>query len=159
MLQCTWGPALLSPVAPIATRIPSSNAGERGPRMNAECGNSMPPSRQDILQHIDNYCTNFGNRSREWFSQQANGLLHYSCTLLRELWNLCIFGNIRSKIWVLKVLCTRHEQGLVVFVLYFVLTCVLFVEVIIVNFKCCERPINSLWPVDNDGCSVQPPSR
>ena len=28
-----------SRVAPIAARIPSSNAGERGPRANAECGN------------------------------------------------------------------------------------------------------------------------
>ena len=32
-------PALRSPVAPIATHILSSNAGERGPRANAECGN------------------------------------------------------------------------------------------------------------------------
>ena len=32
-------PALRSPVAPIAARILSSNAGERGPRANAECGN------------------------------------------------------------------------------------------------------------------------
>ena len=29
-----------SPVAPLAARIPSSHAGERGPRTNAECGNS-----------------------------------------------------------------------------------------------------------------------
>ena len=34
-------PALRSPVAPIAARILSSNAGERGPRANAECGNSF----------------------------------------------------------------------------------------------------------------------
>ena len=34
-------PALRSPVAPIAARILSSNAGERGPRANAECGNSL----------------------------------------------------------------------------------------------------------------------
>ena len=34
-------PALLSSVAPIAVRILSSNAGERGPRANAECGNSI----------------------------------------------------------------------------------------------------------------------
>ena len=32
-------PALGSPVAPIAARILSSNAGERGLRANAECGN------------------------------------------------------------------------------------------------------------------------
>ena len=38
MLYCVWGPALHS-VAPIAARILSSNAGERGPRANAECGN------------------------------------------------------------------------------------------------------------------------
>ena len=32
-------PAMRFPVAPIAARILSSNAGERGPRVNAECGN------------------------------------------------------------------------------------------------------------------------
>ena len=32
-------PAQHSRVAPIAARIPSSNAGERGPRANAEIGN------------------------------------------------------------------------------------------------------------------------
>ena len=42
--QCTYmlhyaGPSQRSRVAPIAARIPSSNAGERGPRANAECGN------------------------------------------------------------------------------------------------------------------------
>ena len=39
-MLCTlcMGPALHSPVAPIATRIPS-NAGERGPRMNAKWWN------------------------------------------------------------------------------------------------------------------------
>ena len=35
------GPALHSPVAPRAARIISSNTGERGPRANAECGNSF----------------------------------------------------------------------------------------------------------------------
>ena len=34
-------PALRSPVAPIAARIPSLNAGKRGQRANAECGNSI----------------------------------------------------------------------------------------------------------------------
>ena len=37
-------PALRSPVAPIAARILSSNAGERDPRANAECGNWRPSS-------------------------------------------------------------------------------------------------------------------
>ena len=32
-----------SRVAPIAARIPSSNAWERGPRANAECGNCLGP--------------------------------------------------------------------------------------------------------------------
>ena len=41
MLHCVWGPALHSPVASIATRILSSNAGERGPHMNDECGKSL----------------------------------------------------------------------------------------------------------------------
>ena len=40
MLHYAQGPAQHSPVAPIAARIPSSNAGERGPRANAECENS-----------------------------------------------------------------------------------------------------------------------
>ena len=35
------GPAQHSRVAPRDARIPSSNAGERGPRANAECGNSI----------------------------------------------------------------------------------------------------------------------
>ena len=35
-----WGPAQHSRVAPIDARIPSSNAGERGPRANAEFGKS-----------------------------------------------------------------------------------------------------------------------
>ena len=39
MIHCVWGPALHSPVAPIATRIVSFNAGERGPSANAKCGN------------------------------------------------------------------------------------------------------------------------
>ena len=39
MLHCVWGPALHSPVAPIATDILSSNAGERDPRPNAKCEN------------------------------------------------------------------------------------------------------------------------
>ena len=38
-------PALRSPVAPIAVRILSSNAWERGPRANAECGNSPQGSQ------------------------------------------------------------------------------------------------------------------
>ena len=49
MLQCALGPALLSPVTPIAARIPSSNAGERGPRMNAECGNYDQTKKQDKI--------------------------------------------------------------------------------------------------------------
>ena len=40
MLHCVWRlAALQSPEAPIATRILSSNTGQRGPRANAECGN------------------------------------------------------------------------------------------------------------------------
>ena len=40
MLHYALGPAQHSPRgAPIAARIPSSDAGERGPRANAECGN------------------------------------------------------------------------------------------------------------------------
>ena len=41
MLHCLWGPALHSPVAPIAARILSSNVGERGPCANAKCGNDL----------------------------------------------------------------------------------------------------------------------
>ena len=52
MLQWAWGPALLSPVAHIAARIPSSNTGERGPRMNAECGNYL--SKYDKSHGIQN---------------------------------------------------------------------------------------------------------
>ena len=39
MLHYAQGPAQHSRVAPIAAHIPSSNAEERGPRANAECGN------------------------------------------------------------------------------------------------------------------------
>ena len=41
MLHYAYGPAQHSRVAPIAARILSSNAGERGPRTNAECGNYL----------------------------------------------------------------------------------------------------------------------
>ena len=41
-------PALRSPVAPVAARILSSNAGERDPRANAKCGNSLPSIFIDI---------------------------------------------------------------------------------------------------------------
>ena len=39
MLHYAEGPSQRSRVAPIAASIPSSNAGERGLRVNAECGN------------------------------------------------------------------------------------------------------------------------
>ena len=41
MLHYAYGPAQHSRVAPIAARILSSNAGERGPRANAECEKSF----------------------------------------------------------------------------------------------------------------------
>ena len=46
MLHYALGPAQHSRVAPIAARIPSSNTGERGPRANAECGNSYISAKE-----------------------------------------------------------------------------------------------------------------
>ena len=43
------GPVLHIPVAPIAARILSSNAGERGPRTIVKCGNLF----------LVNLCSNF----------------------------------------------------------------------------------------------------
>ena len=49
-----WGglPALHSPVAPIAARILSSNAGERSPGPNAECGNCHSNCKSYELSYV-----------------------------------------------------------------------------------------------------------
>ena len=52
MLHYAWGPAQHSRVAPIAARIPSSNAGERGPRANVECGNNQASISCYIRQSV-----------------------------------------------------------------------------------------------------------
>ena len=73
-----WGlPTLRSPVAPIAARILSSNAGEHGPHANAECGNWISGAR----------CLN------RRYRYGARGL-HYHILLRQYSQNCCTYNIV-----------------------------------------------------------------
>ena len=61
------GPEIASPLAPIAARILSSNAGERGPRMNAKCGNKSISSLDHLSIFIKwSHSTRISHRNVIW---------------------------------------------------------------------------------------------